>query len=160
MLPLGTSAVTLGLGYIVALDEPPLNLRGSPALVVLAHTLVALPFVVRSVLPALQSIQQQLREAAALLGASPWRVWREVDLPIVARAMVVGGVFAFTISMGEFGATALISRPQYPTIPVAIYRLLSQPGVGNYGQALAMSTLLMLVCAVSFLSVERLRADF
>jgi len=148
MLPLGTSAVTLGLGYIVALDEPPLNLRTSPLLVVLAHTLVALPFVVRSVLPALRSINPRLREAAALLGASPWHVWREVDLPIVARAVLVGAVFAFTISMGEFGATSLIARPERPTLPVAIYRFLGRPGAANYGQALAMSTLLMLVCAV------------
>jgi thiamine transport system permease protein len=157
MLPLGTSAVTLGLGYIVALDEPPLNLRTSPLLVVLAHTLVALPFVVRSVLPALRSIQPQLREAAAILGASPWRVWREVDLPIVARAVLVGAVFAFTISMGEFGATSLIARPERPTMPIAIYRFLGRPGAANYGQALAMSTLLMLVCTLGFLAIERFR---
>jgi thiamine transport system permease protein len=157
MLPLGTSAVTLGLGYIVALDEPPLNLRTSPLLVVLAHTLVALPFVVRSVLPALRSIQPQLREAAAIMGASPWRVWREVDLPIVARAVLVGAVFAFTVSMGEFGATSLIARPERPTMPVAIFRFLSRPGTVNYGQALAMSTLLMLVCTVGFVVIERFR---
>jgi thiamine transport system permease protein len=157
MLPLGTSAVTLGLGYIVALDEPPLNLRTSPLLVVLAHTLVALPFVVRSVLPALRSIRPQLHEAAAIMGASPWRVWREVDLPIVARAAVVGAVFAFTVSMGEFGATSLIARPERPTMPVAIYRFLGRPGTVNYGQALAMSTLLMLVCTVGFLVIERFR---
>jgi len=157
MLPLGTSAVTLGLGYIVALDEPPLNLRTSPLLIVLAHTLVALPFVVRSVLPALRSIQPHLRETAALLGATPYRVWREVDLPIVARAILVGAVFAFTISMGEFGATSLIARPERPTMPIAIYRFLGRPGASNYGQALAMSTLLMLVCTVSFLAIERFR---
>jgi thiamine transport system permease protein len=158
MLPLGTSAVTLGLGYIVALDEPPLNLRTSPVLVVLAHALVALPFVVRSVLPAVRSINPALRESAAMLGASPWQVWREIDLPIVARAIGVGAVFAFTVSMGEFGATALIYRPQFLTMPIAIYRLLGRPGVANYGQALAMSTLLMLVCVVSFVVIERFRS--
>jgi len=157
MLPLGTSAVTLGLGYIVTLDEPPLNLRTSPLLIVLAHTLVALPFVVRSVLPALRSIDPRLREAARMLGASPWQIWREIDLPIVARAVLVGAVFAFTVSMGEFGATSLIARPERPTLPVAIYRLMSRPGATNYGQALAMSTLLMLVCAVSFIAIERFR---
>jgi len=157
MLPLGTSAVTLGLGFIIALDHPPLNLRTSPAIIVVAHTLVSLPFVVRSVLPALQSIQPQLRQAAALLGASPWQVWREVDLPIVARAVVVGAVFAFTVSMGEFGATSLISRPDLPTMPIAIYRFLSRPGMTNYGQALAMSSLLMGVCTVGFILIERFR---
>jgi len=160
MLPLGTSAVTLGLGYIIALDEPPLNLRTSPLLIVLAHTLVALPFVVRAVLPALRSIQPALRETAAVLGASPWRVWQEVDLPIIGRAVAVGAVFAFTISMGEFGATSLLARPEFPTIPIAIYRFLGQPGLSNYGQALAMSALLMLVCALGFVGIERFRGEF
>jgi thiamine transport system permease protein len=157
MLPLGTSAVTLGFGFIIALDEPPLNLRASWWLVPLAHTLVAFPFVVRSLLPALRGIKPSLREVAASLGANPWRVWREVDLPIVGRALLVGAVFAFTISLGEFGATALIARPQTPTMPVAIYRFLGQPGALNYGQALAMSTLLMLVCAVGMIVIEHFR---
>lgn len=157
MLPLGASAVTLGFGFIIALDEPPLNLRASPWLVPLAHTLVAFPFVVRALLPALRGIRPSLREAAVLLGANPLWVWREVDLPIVSRALLVGAVFAFTISLGEFGATALIARPQTPTIPVAIYRFLGQPGALNYGQALAMSSLLMLVCAVGMIAIERFR---
>jgi len=157
LLPLGTSAVTLGFGYILALDEPPLNLRVSPWLLPLAHTLVALPFVVRSLLPVLRGIQPHLREAAAVLGASPWRVWREVDLPLVSRAVLVGAVFAFTVSLGEFGATALIVRPQFPTMPVAIYRFLGQPGELNYGQALAMSALLSLVTGVGILVIERAR---
>jgi thiamine transport system permease protein len=157
MLPLATSAVTLGFGYIISLNTPPLNLRTSPLLVVIAHTLVALPFVLRSLLPALRTIQPALREAAAVLGAAPMRVWREVDLPIAGRALLVGAVFAFTISMGEFGATVFIARPDTPTIPVAIFRFLDQPGALNYGQALAMSTLLMLVCALGFVLIERFR---
>lgn len=157
MLPLGTSAVTLGFGFIIALDEPPLNLRASPVLIPIAHTLVAFPFVVRSVLPALRAIDPRIREAAAVLGAGPWRVWREIDLPIVGRALLVGAVFAFTVSMGEFGATVFIARPQIPTMPVAIFRFLGQPGAVNYGQALAMSTLLMVVVAVGFLAIERFR---
>ncbi len=157
MLPLGTSAVTLGLGYLLAMDEPPFSLRGTSTLIVFAHTLVALPFVVRSVLPALQSIQPRLREAAAVLGSSPLRVFLEVDLPIVWRALAVGAVFAFTISMGEFGATSMIARPELPTIPIAIYRFLSRPGAMNYGQALAMATVLMTVCVVGFIAMESLR---
>ena len=157
MLPLGTSAVTLGFGFIIALDEPPLNLRTSLLLIPLAHSLVAFPFVVRSLLPTLRGIKPSLREAAAMLGASPWHVWRQIDLPIVGRALLVGAVFAFTISMGEFGATALIARPQTPTMPVAIYRFLGQPGALNYGQALAMSALLMLVCAVGMIAIEHFR---
>ena len=157
MLPLGTSAVTLGLGYLLAMDAPPLDLRGSALLIILGHTLVALPFVVRSLLPALQAIPPALREAAAVLGAPPLRVFFEVDFPIVWRALTVGAVFAFTVSMGEFGATAMLARPEMPTIPVAIYRFLGRPGALNYGQALAMSTLLMAVCVAGFLATEQVR---
>ncbi|MEX2144345.1 MAG: iron ABC transporter permease [Anaerolineales bacterium] len=157
MLPLGTSAVTLGLGFIVALNSPPLDLRASPALIPLAHTLVALPFVVRSLTPALRSIRPRLRQAAAVLGAAPTQVLRHIDLPLVGRALLVSAMFAFAISIGEFGATALIARPEYPTIPVLIYRLLSQPGALTYGQAMALGTILMVVTAGGMLAIEKLR---
>jgi len=157
MLPLGTSAVTLGLGFIVALNRPPLDLRTSPLLIPIAHTLVALPFVVRSLSPSLSSIQPRLRQSAAVLGASPARVLRTIDFPLVGRALLVATIFAFTISMGEFGATALISRPEYPTIPLMIYRFISQPGGLNYGQALALSTILMVITAMGMLVIERFR---
>ncbi len=157
MLPLGTSAVTLGLGFIVALSRPPIDLRTSPLLIPIAHTLVAFPFVVRSLTPALQSIRPQLRQAAGVLGAAPQQVFRYIDLPLAGRALLVAASFAFTISMGEFGATALLTRPEYPTVPVAIYRLLSRPGAMNYGQALALSTILMAVAVVGMLAIERFR---
>jgi thiamine transport system permease protein len=157
MLPLATSAVTLGFGFILALNKPPLNLRRSIILVPIAHTLVAMPFVIRSVLPAMRRINPRLREAASILGAEPQQVLLHVDWPLIRRALLVGAVFAFTISMGEFGATIFIARPQTPTMPVAIYRFLGQPGPLNYGQAMAMSCLLMLVCAVGFMAIERFR---
>ncbi len=157
MLPLGTSAVTLGFGYIISLDHPPLDLRASPILLPIAHTLVAFPFVVRSLLPVLRGIRPDLRQSAAVLGASPWRVWREIDLPIVARAMLVAATFAFAISMGEFSATALVARPEFPTMSVVIYRFLGLPGALNYGQAMVMSAILMLVCSAGIILIERAR---
>jgi thiamine transport system permease protein len=84
-------------------------------------------------------------------------VARAIDLPLVGRALLVAATFAFTISLGEFGATSLIYRPEYPTVPVAIYRFISRPGDLNYGQGLALSTILMLVCAGGMLAIERLR---
>lgn len=153
MLPLGASAVSLGLGFIIAFGR----LLTLPWLVPLAHTLVALPFVIRTLQPALASIPDRLRQAARSLGASPLQVWLTVDWPIVRRALLAAATFAFTVSMGEFGATALLSRPQYPTIPVAIYRFLAQPGGLNYGQAMAMSTILMAVTLLAILLIERLR---
>jgi thiamine transport system permease protein len=157
MLPLGTSAVTLGLGFIIALSHPPLDLRSSLLLIPIAHTLVAFPFVIRSLTPALRSIQPGLRDAAKVMGASPIQVFRHIDLPLIGRALLVAATFAFAISLGEFGATALIARPEYPTIPVMIYRFISQPGAINYGQALALSTLLMLATTLGMLAIERFR---
>ncbi|MER5428758.1 iron ABC transporter permease [Streptomyces sp. NPDC002588] len=159
MLPLGVSAVTVGFGFLIALDEPPLDLRSSWILVPLAQALVGVPFVVRTMLPVLRAVDHRLREAAAVLGASPWRVWREVDLPMVRRALLVAAGFAFAVSLGEFGATVFIARPDNPTLPVAVARLLGRAGELNYGQAMALSTILMVVCAVALLVLERLRTD-
>ncbi|MEU6756218.1 iron ABC transporter permease [Streptomyces sp. NPDC046685] len=159
MLPLGVSAVTVGFGFLITLDEPPLDLRTSWILVPLAQALVGVPFVVRSMLPVLRAVDGRLREAAAVLGASPWRAWREVDLPLVRRALLIAAGFAFAVSLGEFGATVFIARPDQPTLPVAVARLLGRAGELNYGQAMALSTILMLVCAVSLLLLERLRPD-
>ncbi len=157
MLPLATSAVTLGLGYLIALGRPPLNLRASILMLPIAHAVVAAPFVLRSVLPGFRGILPSLREAAAMLGADGPRVWREVDWPLIRRPLLVGALFAFTISLGEFGATIFLVRPETPTLPIAIYRFLGQPGALNYGQALAMSVLLLLVCVVAFLAIEHFR---
>lgn len=157
MLPLATSAVTLGFGFVIAPLFITTGLRTSPLLIPLAHTLVAMPFVVRSVLPAMRGIPPNVRGAARVLGASPLQVLRLIDLPLISRGLIVGATFAFTVSMGEFGATVFVARPDTPTIPVVIYRLLGQPAGASYGQALAMSTVLMMVCAASFLLIERAR---
>jgi thiamine transport system permease protein len=153
ILPLGSSAVMLGLGFIISFGA----WLTSPLLVPFAHTLVALPFVIRTLQPAIASIPQRLRQAASSLGASPLEVWKNIDLPILRRATLAAATFAFTISLGEFGATLLITRPEYPTIPVAIERFLSQPGGLNYGQAMAMATILMLLTITSILLIEKFR---
>ena len=155
MLPLGASAVTLGLGFIITYGRLA-GAPGFPVLLPVAHTLAGLPFVLRSLQPALASIPPSLGQAAAVLGASPWRVWSEVELPILSRAALVGGVFAFTISLGEFGATTFLTKPDVPTLPIAVYRYLGQPGALNYGQGMAMATILLLVCAAALLAVEKL----
>ena len=157
MLPLGTSAATVGFGLLISLDRLPFDLRDSLWLVPIAQALVAIPFVIRTVVPVLRAIDEDLRSAAAVLGASPWRVWREIDLPIVFRAFVVAAGFAFAISLGEFGATAFLVRADRPTVPVAIYQLLGRPGPLELGQALALSTVLMGLTAVVVLLIDRVR---
>lgn len=157
MLPLGVSAVTLGFGFLIALDQPPLDLRASPLLVPIAQALVALPLVVRTLVPVLAGIDDRQRQAAASLGAGPVRTLLSVDLAVVWRPLLAAAGFAFAVSLGEFGATSFIVRPAEPTLPVVIYRLLGHPGALNYGTAMAASVVLASVTAAVILVVERLR---
>ena len=157
LLPLGASAVMLGLGFLIAFDTAPLDFRAAPWIVPVVQALVAIPFVVWIVAPTLRSIDPRQREAAALLGASPGRVRREIDLPIVSRGLAVAAGFAFAISLGEFGATVFLARPDTPTVPIAIFRFLGRPGELNVAQAYALAVVLMAVTIVAVLMVERLR---
>ena len=157
MLPLGASAAMLGFGFLLAFDEPPLDLRSSPAIVPVAQALVAIPFVVRALVPALRAADARLREAAAVLGASPGRIRRELELPLLARPLAVAAGLAFAVALGEFGATVFVSRADWPTVPVAIFRFLGRPGEANVGTAMALCVVLMgLVAAVALLSERSL----
>jgi thiamine transport system permease protein len=157
MLPLGVSAVTLGFGFLITLDRPPLDLRDSPLLVPVAQALVALPMVVRTVVPVLAGVDDRLRQAAASLGAGPLRAFVTVDLPVVWRPLLAAAGFAFAVSLGEFGATSFLAREDHPTLPVVIFRLIGHPGALGYGMALAASVVLAATTAVVLLVVERLR---
>jgi thiamine transport system permease protein len=157
MLPLGVSAVTIGFGFLITLDSAPLDLRSSPALVIIAQALVGLPLVVRILVPALRGVDEHLRESAAGLGAPPWRVLATVDLPLVARPLLVAVGFAFAVAIGEFGATSFLARPDRPTLPVLIYRLIGRPGIENFQMALAASVVLALITAAVMGLVEGLR---
>ncbi len=155
-LPLGASAVTLGLGFVVAFRDPPLDLRGSRWLVPLAQAVVAIPFVIRIAGPAVATARRDLADQAGDLGASPWQTTRDVTLRVAGRAIATAAAFAFAISLGEFGATAFLARADSPTMPVAIVRLLGQPGSASVGQAYAMATLLMVVTVVVVAVLGRL----
>jgi thiamine transport system permease protein len=154
-VPLGVSAVTLGFGYVVAFDRSPLDLRGSVWLVPLAQALVAMPFVVRIVAPAVSAAQASFGENAAALGASPWRAFRDATLPNSAGAIRTAATFAFLIALGEFGATAFLARADSPTVPVAIARLLDQPGAASIGQASALAVILLALTAGAALVIGR-----
>jgi thiamine transport system permease protein len=157
MLPLGVSAVTIGFGFLITLDRPPLDLRSSPLLVPVAQAMVALPLVVRTLVPVLRSIDPRQRQAAATLGASPLRALLVVDLPAAWRPALAAAGLAFAVSLGEFGATSFLARPDRPTLPVVIYQLISRPGAENFGMALAASVVLGLVTVSVMGAVERLR---
>ena len=155
LLPLGASAVMLGFGFLIAFDDAPVDFRSSWWLVPVAQSLVAAPFVVRIVVPALRSIDPRLRDAAAMLGASPARTWREVDAPLAGRAFAVAAGFAFAIALGEFGATVFVARAEQPTLPVAIFRFLGRPGAENQGIAAALAVVLAVIAVATACAAER-----
>ncbi|WP_324649282.1 iron ABC transporter permease [Georgenia sp. H159] len=159
MLPLGVSAVTVGFGFLITLDSPPLDLRASPVIVPIAQAVVATPIVVRTVLPVLRAVDPRLREAAAALGAAPARVLLTVDGPFLVRGLGLAVGFAFAVSLGEFGATSFLARPDTPTLPVVIFRLIGRPGAENYGMALAAAVVLAALTASVMMLAERLRGD-
>ncbi len=157
LLPLGVSAVALGFGILIAFDTDPVNWRATFWMVPVAQALIAIPFVVRALVPALQAIGPRVRQAAGALGAGPWQVWWHVELPMVWRSLLVALGFSFAISLGEFGATLFVARGDHPTVPIAIYRLLGTPGEANQGQAMALAAILIVVTATIILVTDRWR---
>jgi thiamine transport system permease protein len=162
MLPLGTSAVTIGLGLLITFDVSPVDWRARWWFIPLGHALVAVPFVVRSLLGVLRSIPTDLRHAAATLGAAPIRAWWHVDARPLSRPLMAGAGFAAAISLGEFGATTVLTRSGRETVPIAIGRLLGRSGGVPRAQAFALATILLaLTTVVVMLSGvhERLGSD-
>lgn len=150
LLPLATSAVTLGLGYLLAFPM----LRASAWGLILAHSLIAFPFVARSLLPALRALPDNVVYAAVTLGSRPLNILRRVELPLLLPSLITAASFAFAISIGEFGASLMLTRPEYATLPVAIFNRLGRPGAANYGAALALCAVLMALTTVVMLLLE------
>ena len=159
MLPLGVSAVTVGLGYLVILSSMPREVATSPAVVPAVQALIATPLVIRILVPAMGLVDPRLRQAMSTLGAGPLRVWWTVDLPIIKRSLCAAAGFAFVIAIGEFGATSFVARPDTTTVPVLIGTALSRPGSGNFGTAMACSVMMLVVTALVVALIELVRRD-
>lgn len=155
MLPLGVSAVTVGFGFLLTLNRLPGDVRSSAVLIPVAQAVVAVPLIVRMVAPVLRAIDPRQREAGAALGVHPLRVLAAVDGAYVVRAGGAAVGFAFATSLGEFGATAFLARPESPTLPVIIFRLISRPGAAEQGVAVSASVFLAVLAAVIMVLVER-----
>jgi thiamine transport system permease protein len=115
------------------------------------QSVVCLPFVLAIVVPAFTDLSPTPGEAAATLGASPWRVWWTVDLPRVRRSLGAAVGTSFAVGIGEFGAASLLARPARETMPIAIARLAGRPGAMLAGQAAALAVLLAVVTATATL---------
>jgi thiamine transport system permease protein len=162
MLPLGTSAVTIGLGMLITFDTAPVDWRARWWLIPLGHALVAVPFVVRALLSVLRSIPGDLRAAAATMGATPVRAWWHVDAAALRAPLLAGAGFSAAISLGEFGATTILTRSGRETLPIAIGRLLGRAGALPRAQAFAMATILLALTTVVVMASgihERLGPD-
>ncbi len=145
-VPLMTSAVTLGLGVIVTFNKDPFDWRSETWLIPVLHSVIALPLAVRTLNPAVAAIPEETRQAATSLGASPWRVWRRIDLPLLTPAIRRAAGLSAAISLGEFGATSFLTRSDSTTIPIAIQQLMGHPGDTLTQSAFALAAL----CVVTF----------
>jgi thiamine transport system permease protein len=151
-LPLMVSAVTLGLGLIVAFDHSPFEWRAERWLIPVIHCVIALPLAVRTLDPAVRAIPESLTQASASLGAGPWRTWRCIELPLLTPALVRSAGLSAAISLGEFGATSFLTRSNSTTIPIAISQLLGHPGAQLSQAAFALAAL----CVLLFTAALRL----
>lgn len=155
-LPLGTSSLLLGVGYLLAFGAGALlDLRGTLVVIVLVHTLVAFPFAARILLPAFELRDRRLDEAAALLGASPLGVARRVHLPLLAAPLAAAAGLAAAASLGDFGASLLLMRPDNMSLAVWIGRHDAPFDPMMKAQAIALTGALAALTTASFLALSR-----
>jgi thiamine transport system permease protein len=153
MLPLGVSTIVLGFGYLLTFGSGWFPLRSSWLIVPLIQGLMAIPLVVRIVYPALASISEELGEQASTDGASPASAFFRIELPLVRESIGAAIGYAAIISVGEFGAASLLAYGSQATLPTVLYQLVSRPGGNNYGMAMAMSAIvIVLTFAVVFVA--------
>ena len=151
MLPISVSSVILGLGYLKVMNYINNPSKYSSLLIILAHTVIAFPFVTRAVKPVLDKIKPDIIQAGLSLGETPFRVFITIQLPLLKSAIFAGAAFAFAISIGEMNATILLSSENTITIPIMMYRLI---GSYNFTAACALGTVLIIFTSLSFLLMD------
>ena len=156
LLPMGVSAVTLGLGLLLAASRWPLSALPRPALLPIAQVAFALPVLMAVVLPVIRSADARLLLVARSLGAGRNRALFTAYGPALARIASASFVLAAAVSLGEYGAASFLTSADAPTLPVEIMRLLSRPGAGTLGTAAALSVVLGVVATLLFVSADRL----
>jgi thiamine transport system permease protein len=160
LLPLGTSAVVLGLGYLVGFGEPPVNLRESWLVVPIAQSVLLLPLLHQLLAPARRALGRGPLEAAMLDGAGTLsRTWF-IEIPMLRRPLAVALGFGALISIGEFGAASFLAFGSEATLPIVMFRLASRPGIENLQIAMAAASLLIVITgAVLWLLSRKTNAE-
>jgi thiamine transport system permease protein len=148
LLPLGVSSVVLGFGFLISFDAEWFPLRSSWLVVPLAQALIALPMVIRLVYPALVSIGKEPIEQAQLDGATSWQTWRFIQSKMIRGVLLTAFGFSAILSLGEFGASSFLANGSQATVPTLLYRLIARPGEQNYGMAMAVSAILIVLSAL------------
>jgi thiamine transport system permease protein len=159
VLPLTVSAVTIGLGILITYDTAPYDFRSAWIITPLAHSLIALPLVVRIVLPVVRQIPRGLQSVASTLGATPLQTWLTVDRPLISRAIGASAALAFAVSIGEFGATSFLTRRGSETLPVTISRLLTRPGDTLRMQAYALCVIIVVISMIAIFLIDMFRPN-
>lgn len=149
-LPFVVSPVMVAFGLLLLYPA----WSGSFGLLVAAYALLAYPFVAKSVASVLDSMPRAYHEAARSLGATPWRVFWRVTLPLLAPALRRGMAFAAATAVGEFAVTLFLSRPEWATLTTLIYQHLGRPGAANMDAALVLACVLMVVALAAFVAIE------
>lgn len=153
LLPLGISSITVAYGLVLAIAVPTGLITNPWPIIIIAQTIIGLPFSARAIDLAMSKIDPALLEQADSLGASRIQRFLFVELPLLAPGILVGAVFAFAMAIGEMSATLFIALPQNYTLAVAIYEYL---GVRAFVEAGASAFVLVIICVIAFLIIERI----
>lgn len=154
MLPMAISSVTLGLGYsILRANISEDSILSGPVLVILAHTVIILPFCLRTLLPVLRSQNENKLNAAYTMGSGVMKASFDIEIPTIKSSIIRAFIFAFALSMGEVNATLTLARGKVSTLPLQIYRLINSY---NYQSACAVGTILITITFIVFLLCEYL----
>jgi ABC-type spermidine/putrescine transport system permease subunit II len=156
-IPLQIPVVIIGLSffytYYAVDDAAGTNLAGSFLGLVLAHFFILAPFVIGSVTVILQRFDGRLEEAAASLGASRWRIFRRVTLPVIAPGVFAGAIYAFMVSFGDVPISLFLAGPDTTPFPVAIFHAME---MDFDARVLSSSTMAMIFGFIMLLIVQKL----
>ena len=145
-LPLAIPGTVIGLGFALAFNHRPLLLTGTAFIIVIAFSMRALPYAIRSGIATLQQLHPSLDEASTNLGATREQTLWRVLLPLVRPAIIAGMIFTFTRSVTTLSAVIFVVSPHWSLVTPTI---LSQMDRGDLGEAAALSVILVvLVLAV------------
>ncbi|MGJ4923457.1 ABC transporter permease [Bradyrhizobium sp. HKCCYLRH2015] len=116
---------------------------------VAGHTLVTIPYVVRTTLAVLHNFDVRLEEAAQNLGASPTRTFFEITLPLVKPGVLAGAIFAFIVSFDQFPVSLFLVAPGSETLPITLFNYLKFDLDGTIGAASVVSILLAFIVVIA-----------